>query len=131
MKCLIPLTLLALATPTITSAQDWGRSKRIEIDLANFKYTPNRILLRHGEPYVLHFVNRASGGHDFAAKTFFAAARISPADSRKVAAGRVQLAGGESADVRVVAPAAGAIYEVHCSHFMHETFGMKGEIVVQ
>jgi plastocyanin len=34
-------------------------------------------------------------------------------------------------DVRLIAPTAPAAYKVHCSHFLHQTFGMKGEIVVQ
>jgi uncharacterized cupredoxin-like copper-binding protein len=122
---------LALAIPAIGSAQDGGHPKRIEIDLANFKFVPDRIVLRHGESYVLHFVNQAGGGHDFVAKAFFAAARVDPADAAKVRNGEVELEGGEAVDVRLTAPAAGAAYEVHCSHFMHQTFGMKGEILVQ
>ena len=131
MKNLVTFALLVLAPITAASAQDWRKAKRIEIDLANFKYTPSRIVLRHGQPYVLHLVNRASGGHDFAAKPFFSAAQVNAADRAKLSGGKVQLSGGESADIRLVAPTAAAIFEVHCSHFMHDTFGMKGEIAVQ
>lgn len=131
MKYLIPFALLALAMPAAASAQDWSQAKRIEIDMANFKYTPSRIVLRHGEAYLLHFVNQASGGHDFVAESFFAAARIAPADSGKVVHGEIDLEGHESLDVRLIAPAGGAEYDVHCSHFMHRSFGMKGLIVVQ
>jgi plastocyanin len=31
--------------------------------------------------------------------------------------------------IRLTAPAAGR-YKVNCSHFMHSTFGMIGEIIV-
>ena len=130
-KYLIPFALLALSPITGASAQDWSKAKRIDIDLANFKYTPSRIVLRHGQPYVLHFANRASGGHDFAAKSFFASAQVKASDRAYLSGGKVQLAGGESRDVRLVAPTAAAVFEAHCSHFMHETFGMKGEIAVQ
>ena len=122
--------ILALALPAAASAQNWKMAKRIDIDVSDFKYTPNRIVLRHGQPYILHFVNRARGGHDFTAKSFFSAAQINPGDRAKAYRGKVQLSGGQSADIRLVAPAV-AIYEVHCSHFMHDTFGMKGVIAVQ
>jgi len=123
---------LALALGGSASAQspDWSQAKRIDIAFANFNYTPSRIVLRHGEAYVLHFTNAAKGGHDFTAKSFFAAARVAPTDAGKTAAGAVALGGGQSTDVHLIAPAA-AVYEVHCSHFMHVGFGMKGEIVVE
>jgi uncharacterized cupredoxin-like copper-binding protein len=130
MKYWTCLALAALAFPAAASAQNWKAAKRIDIDIADFKYTPNRIVLRHGQPYVLHFVNRARGGHDFTAKSFFSAAQISPGDRAKAYRGKVQLRGGESADIRVIAPAV-ANYDVHCSHFMHDTFGMTGVIAVQ
>ncbi|MDB5704779.1 MAG: copper binding s, plastocyanin/azurin family protein [Sphingomonas bacterium] len=102
---------------------------RIEIDLSNFKFTPSTITLHHGQSYVLHFVNKASGGHDFVSKSFFKAATIAAGDRAAVAKGEIELDGGETADVRLTAPAPGT-YEAHCSHFMHSTFGMTGSIVV-
>lgn len=131
MKRLIPFAALTLGLPAAAPAQDWAHAKRVEIAMANFNYTPNRILLNHGEAYVLHFVNRAKDGHNFVAPAFFSSARINPADSKKVFAGEVELDGGQGVDVRIVAPAAGAVYPVHCSHFMHKAFGMKGQIVVR
>ncbi|WP_420137575.1 plastocyanin/azurin family copper-binding protein [Sphingomonas sp.] len=130
MKYAITLVLAGLAVSTAAPAQNWKAAKRIDIDLRDFKYTPNRIVLRHGQPYILHFVNRARGGHDFTAKSFFSAAQISPGDRAKAYRGKVQLRGGESADIRLIAPAV-ANYDVHCSHFMHDTFGMTGVIAVQ
>lgn len=125
------VALCLLAAPSAAPAQDWAQAKRVEVDLANFKYTPNRIVLRHGQPYVLHFVNQAHGGHNFVARTFFESAHVERADGSKVAAGEVDLDGGESLDVRLVAPASAGIFPVRCSHFMHEAFGMKGQIEVQ
>src|SRR4051794_22288781 len=116
--------LLFAAPGTSAQTPDWIHAKRVEIDLANFKFTPATITLEHGQPYVLHFVNMASGSHNFAAKQFFSAATIAPEDSAAVKAGMVELHGNDSADVRLVAPAAGT-YEAHCSHFMHSTFGMR------
>lgn len=120
--------LFAAAAP----AQDagWSDAARVEIGLANFKFVPATITLHHGQRYVLHLVNQASGGHDFVAREFFAAATIAPADRAKIAKGEIELDGGDSADIRVTAPAAPGRYSVHCSHFMHAAFGMKGTIVV-
>ncbi len=107
-----------------------ARRERVEIDLSNFKFTPDAITLRHGQPYVLHFVNQAKGGHDFEARAFFDAASVAPEDRAAVAKGKVALGDGQSVDVHLTAPAAGT-YEAHCTHFMHSTFGMTGKIVVQ
>lgn len=122
------MLLCAAAAP----AQDmgWSDAPRVEVDLANFKFVPATITLHHGQRYVLHLVNQASGGHDFVAREFFAAATIDPADRAKIAKGEVELDGGDSADIRVAAPTAPGSYPVHCSHFMHAAFGMKGTIVV-
>ena len=121
---LASLLLLVTAAPGAAQAPD-----RVDIDLSSFKFTPSTITLHHGQPYVLHFVNKASGGHDFAAKAFFKAAIIAPGDRATVAKGQIELDGGETADVHLSAPAPGT-YEAHCSHFMHSTFGMTGSIVV-
>jgi len=130
MKKLLDLSALALlAVAAEAPAQD--APKRIEITLDSFKYVPQRLVLQHGASYLLHFTNVSSGGHDFVSMPFFVAARVDPRDADKVADGEVALKKGQSIDIRLTAPAqAGAIYKVHCSHFMHQTFGMTGEIVV-
>lgn len=118
-------TPLALAQP---AAPDWSQAKSVTITLSNFAFDPADLRLVHGQPYRLHFVNTGSGGHNFAAKDFFAAARIDPADAAAIADGKVELEKGQSRDVRLV-PATGS-YKVKCSHFMHTTLGMKGVIHV-
>lgn len=126
---LLALTLLAL-TSSARAAPDWGAARDIEIRLTNFAFTPDTIELKAGQAYRLHIVNAASGGHNFDAAQFFAAAQVAPSDAAKIAKGTIELKGGDTADIRLVAPAAGS-YKLHCSHFMHSTFGMTGEIVVR
>jgi uncharacterized cupredoxin-like copper-binding protein len=121
------VALLALAG---AQAPAQGSPTTVEIDLTNFKIGPDAITLQHGQPYVLHIVNQAKGGHDFEAKAFFDAATVAAGDRAVVAKGKIELGGGQSADVHLTAPAAGT-YEAHCTHFMHSTFGMTGKIVVQ
>jgi uncharacterized cupredoxin-like copper-binding protein len=118
------------AGPVAAQATDWSKAKRIDIAMANFNFTPSRIVLHHGDAYILHFTNAAKGGHNFMAKSFFSAAKVAPGDAARTIKGVVELDGGQSTDIRLIAPAA-AIYEVHCSHFLHQSFGMKGEIAVE
>lgn len=100
----------------------------VEIVLSNFAFAPNNIALHAGQSYRLHFVNHGSGGHNFSAKEFFAASRIAPEDAKLVHGGVVELGKGEQRDIRLV-PMRGA-YKVKCTHFLHSSFGMKGDIIV-
>ena len=122
MRALAILSLLAL--PAVTAAQPAAQS--VEIDLSNFDFTPSTIRLRAGEPVVLHLVNTAHGGHNFAAPEFFAAAS---GVSGPVTDGKVELHGEQSVDVHVT-PARGH-YHLRCTHTMHTAFGMSGEIEVE
>lgn len=119
---LLAFASLSLATPV-------QAPETIAVTLTNFRYTPQTITLQHGRPYVLRFTNGAKGGHDFVAKQFFAAAVIAPEDRAKLAKGGIEVPRGETIELRLTAPPAGR-YDVHCSHFLHSTFGMKGEIIV-
>ena len=120
--------LLAVLASGPATAQSGPQA--LTVELSNFKFTPATITLTHGRAYVLHFVNSSSGGHDYVAKDFFAAATIAPEDRAKVRNGEIELSGGESADIHLVANTPGT-YKSHCSHFMHSSFGMTGQVVVQ
>src|SRR3954464_856700 len=122
MRVLAFLSLLAL--PTITAAQPAAQT--VVITLSNFDFTPNAIHLHAGQPVVLHLVNSAHGGHNFAAPEFFAAAS---GVSGPVTDGKVEVHGNQSVDVHVT-PARGH-YHLRCTHTMHATFGMTGEIDVE
>jgi len=117
---------LAIALP-VTAAE---APAKVTVEMANFSYTPADLHLHAGHSVTIHFVNTGSGGHDFTAEEFFAAATMDAANRAYVggAKGRVSLGKGESADVTLV-PKAGT-YKVHCSHFMHSTMGMTGKIIV-
>ncbi len=123
--------LATVLLPIAAAAQEpmINGGQRIEVDLSNFKFNPDQIVLHHGQRYVLHLVNRAGGGHDFNAKSFFAAAAIAPEDRALVTDGEVELHGNATVDIHLVAPAAGS-YELHCGHFMHTALGMKGKIQI-
>ena len=110
---------LALAGPAM--AQPAAQT----IDLANFSFSPKPIHLAAGRPVILTFVNRSGSGHDFTAPAFFASSRILAGSAP---GGKIGFRGGETKAITLV-PSAGT-YEVHCSHFLHSSFGMTDQIVV-
>lgn len=124
------LSAMPAASQNLSGPPDWSHAEVASVELTNFKFTPSTITLKAGQAYDLRLENRASGGHDFAAQEFFAAAKIMDADRAKVSGGKIALDAGQSADVHLVAPRAGT-YKLRCTHFMHSSFGMTGEIVVQ
>ena len=126
MRSFILLAALAAAAPAPAQAPN---AATVTVRLTSFDFTPAAIRLRAGRPVVLHLVNAASGGHDFSAPAFFAAARVDPGSAGRVRRGTVDVRGRSSVDVRLV-PAAGR-YRLRCTHFLHSTFGMTGEIVVE
>jgi uncharacterized cupredoxin-like copper-binding protein len=120
---------LALASLAMTAPGSAQNPARVEIALANFKFTPTMIALKAGQPVTLHFVNNGSGGHDFTAPEFFKAATMDAATRAKLGKkGRIDLSAGENADVTLT-PKAGT-YKVKCGHFLHAGFGMTGTITV-
>ena len=129
LAALIALTLMPSAGAQ-PGPDAWANARSLTLQLSSFRFDPSDIMLDHGVAYDLHFVNNSSGGHDFAGREFFAQAQIRPEDRAKVRNGRVELGGGESVDVHLIAPVPGS-YKIRCTHFMHSAFGMTGRIVVR
>jgi plastocyanin len=127
LRMMIPVALFLAPLPLLAQPVE---PVRVEIDLSSFKFEPATITLDHGRPYILHFVNRSGSGHDFVAKAFFAAATVASEDRARTANGGVELEGNQSVDIHLTIPRPGT-YDVHCSHFMHSTFGMKATIIVR
>ena len=125
MRILAAFALIVLAAPA-PGQPDWSRAQRVEVRLSSFDFDPASLRLRAGQPVVLHLVNTGSGGHNFAAPQFFAASTVAAGPVRD---GAVELGGRQSVDVRLV-PARGH-YRLRCTHTLHSTFGMRGEIVVE
>lgn len=109
---------------------DWSQAQTVNVELSNFKFTPDALSFAHGVPYRLHLTNSSSGGHDFAAKELFAASTVDPEDAAKLKNGAIGLKSGQSADIRLIANKAGS-YPFRCTHFMHSTFGMTGTATVR
>lgn len=123
----VALSFLLGAAP-IVAPPDWTQVPRTEVTLSNFKFAPQIVQLRAGQPVVLHIVNTASGRHNFAAKAFFDAATIRPADAAIIDHGTIEIGGHQSVDIGLV-PITGQ-YPLKCTHAFHKMFGMTGTIVV-
>jgi plastocyanin len=111
--------LLVSAAPAIAQAPP------VVIDVQSYSFAPKPIHLSAGKPVTLSFANHSGSGHDFTAKEFFAASRIT---SGAAPGGRIVLAGHETKMITLV-PRAGT-YHAHCSHFLHASMGMTDEIIV-
>ena len=120
------LFALLLTLPIAASAQQGSNVRAVEVRLSSFDFSPETIRLRAGEPVRLHLVNTGSGGHNFSAPQFFAAAREV---SGPVERGTVEVGSRRAIDVRLI-PARGS-YRLRCTHTLHSTFGMRGEIIVE
>lgn len=121
------LTASLLASPSEALAQT---ATPLAITLSSYAFAPSTLNLHTGTTYQLHFTNSSSKDHNFSAPAFFGAAQIAPEDQAKVQKGSVELAGGQSVDITVTPSQAGT-FPVECTHFMHKTMGMHGDIVVQ
>ena len=119
------LFALAFTLPTVAFAQD---APVVEVQLSSFDFTPAEIHLHAGQPVVLRLTNTGSGGHNFAAPQFFAAAAVAEGQNA-IRDGTIEVGSNQSVSVRLT-PARGT-YRLRCTHTMHTMFGMKGSIVVE
>src|SRR5215203_6201877 len=110
------LPLIALAA----SSANAQATATIPVQLTNFKFTPNSIVLEHGQPYVLRLTNAASDGHSFTAPSFFAGASVAAADQPLIKKGGVEVPAGQVREIHLVAPAPGQ-YDLKCAHFLHSS----------
>jgi uncharacterized cupredoxin-like copper-binding protein len=120
--------LVASSAPALSQPADFSQAQVVEIDLSNFRFTPGDIHLRAGQPTILRLMNTSSGGHDFAAPEFFAAASVRPSDMNAIHHGEVEFGPRQTVEIALV-PAAGS-FALKCTHFLHAAMGMRGTITV-
>ena len=121
--------LVLTASPAFAADAPANRQD-IQITLSNFSFAPNMLRLQRNMAYAIHLMNTASGGHSFSAPGFFAAMTVAPEDRAKIVNGRVEIPAGQTVDITVTPMTAGS-YPIVCSHFLHSTFGMKGDAVIE
>ena len=126
MRALLALALL-LAAPAATLAQD--SPPVVEVRLSSFDFDPETIRLRAGQPVILRLTNSSRGGHNFDAPEFFAAAAMARGQGVAVDDGAIEVRPRQTVSIRLT-PARGR-YRLRCTHTLHSTFGMRGEILVE
>jgi uncharacterized cupredoxin-like copper-binding protein len=104
--------------------------QQIDVTLSNFSFAPNMLRLQRNSSYTLHLMNSASGGHSFSAPELFAAVMIAPEDSAKITNGRIEIPAGQAVDIHLTPMTAGT-YAIVCTHFLHQTFGMRGTAIIE
>jgi plastocyanin len=117
--------LAALAASFLSAAPAITQPAAQTIDVRSYSFSPVPIRLTAGQPVTLTFVNSSGSGHDFTAKEFFAASRITAGAAPD---GKLELKGHETKNITLV-PTAGT-YNAHCSHFLHASMGMHDQIIV-
>jgi uncharacterized cupredoxin-like copper-binding protein len=131
MKILI-LAALAIAAPAVAQKPNWTKGTAVSIVMTNRGFVPERIVMKRGATYILHFRNRSDRTHNFAAGTFFKYARVSPADQAWVTKNEVQLRPGEAATIHIIAPdTPSARYDYRSTRIEDAASNMKGAIYVR
>ncbi len=102
----------------------------VAVTLANFAFSPEPVRVPVHRKVTLTLINSARGGHNFAARDFFRAAHVDPADAAKIRKGTVEVPGHASVSIALTIDQPGR-YLLKCSHFLHASFGMTGAIVVE
>ena len=119
---------IVLAVPAAVPAQRSGEAI-VEVRLSNFEFDPELIRMRAGRSVTLRLVNLSDGGHNFAAPEFFSSAAIASGQNVPIREGAIEVPGEQTVSIRLT-PVRGT-FRLRCTHTMHSTFGMRGEIVVE
>lgn len=128
---LIPLAIAAASPALAQGRTNWNRGTPITVRVDNDRFSPAQIRMRAGRPYILTIRNVSDRKHNFSAKTFFGIARVAPQDSGWVTDNKVDLAPGQTARLRIIAPATpNAVYEFRSTNLLDATSNLKGEILV-
>ena len=125
----VTLFMASASLPAISEIRA-AEPAMVEVKLENFAFSPDTVKLDHDHDYVLRLNNTASGGHSFSAADFFAASQVEAADGAKIKKGAVDVPSHSTVTIHLKTGHAG-VYKLKCTHFLHNSFGMKGQIIVR
>lgn len=119
--------------PDGVAPTDWASAETVTVRMTEFRFTPNRLEFEPGRPYHLRLVNEGERLHTFSSPGFFRAVAL-----RAASAGAEE----DASPVPTVVPPGGervlsfvvldrGSYPFECSMFLHDVFGMTGEITVR
>ena len=118
-----------------TRAADWSRAETVAVTPSEFQFAPDRLTFRKNVPYRLRLRNTRERDHTFVSEGFFKAIAGTKLVSGDGEVARPYLASitappGSEKTLFFVAVRTGA-YDLKRSVFLHEAFGMDGEITVR
>lgn len=120
------LLIAALSiTSSVAVAAQAVQPPKLNVDVQSFSFAPKPIHLAANQAVTINFINRSGSGHDFTAEKFFRSAKVLAGSAP---GGKIELPPHAVRAITLM-PAAGR-YKAHCGHFLHSTFGMKDEIIV-
>jgi uncharacterized cupredoxin-like copper-binding protein len=127
--------------PWVTNGADlvaeanWDEMEVINVDLAEFSFTPNEIHLRAGRPYELIFSNVGDVKHEATAPEFFQTVAFRKAEDasgefKAPAPLEVETFAGKQTELYLI-PTQPGTYELVCEIEGHLEAGMHGTIIVE
>jgi uncharacterized cupredoxin-like copper-binding protein len=129
-RSLCAIAGILLAALTHAHAADAPERQDIQVVLTNFSFTPNVMHLQRNVPTTIHLMNSASGGHAFSSPELFGAVTVASEDRAKIIGGKIEVPAGQSVDITVT-PNTPGTYPVVCTHFLHQSFGMRGQATIE
>jgi uncharacterized cupredoxin-like copper-binding protein len=116
------------------SAADWSNAETIRVELDEFSFKPDNLILEAGLPYKIELVNTGAVKHEFTAGDFFKSVAWRKAQSpesevKAVYFTEIEVFAGKQVDLYFV-PVAPGTYDLLCELEGHLEAGMRGTITV-
>ncbi|UAK23012.1 cupredoxin domain-containing protein [Sphingomonas nostoxanthinifaciens] len=129
---MLALGAATLAMPAMAQTIDWKTAGHVEIAMTNHGFTPRKIVLDPGAPYIVRVVNPSDRTHNLVAKEFFAATRVDPRDRAVVDMDNLKLAPGEHVTIHLITPKThGARYPFHSSQIVDAASDLDGNFFIR
>ena len=122
------LALILVSGGAHAAELDWAKAEAVDIATAEYRFEPDRIELRSGVPYRLHFANHGKELHEFNAAALFRASELANPEVLNPDRTEIALHPGETKDLLLMPKAAGN-FAVICPD--HDWAGMTAEVVVR
>jgi uncharacterized cupredoxin-like copper-binding protein len=138
--CRSPFTAIAAAlvsccaqaqstAPTAKSAGiDWEQAETVTVSMADYAFSPQRVVFHHGVPTRLHLVNTSADIHDFTAPDFFQTVDFRDPSVVGSSGVGIVVAPHQQRDIDLIARRAGH-YGLICAD--HDWAGMTANIIVE
>jgi uncharacterized cupredoxin-like copper-binding protein len=122
--------------PAPSGAMSASKTRTVAVVMQEFKFAPNALTLKAGQPVVLRFTNRGKVRHEFVSPDLFHAARsISVSGATLEEGDEVHVAPGATVSIRLTPTRAGT-HQFWCAvkradtGKLHRDLGMRGVITV-